>query len=231
MNCREVQKVLHDYVDSELTPEVEAEVDRHLGACEVCEEHERKLRSLVDDASSLPEWVDPPRDLWPQIEQRLDEADRPVPFPARRSGMPAWGYGLLAASLLIAVVAGVFINRGPGGPVMVADPGGQSSEHPGEITPVALQSDRPVDVLEIERAIIKNKQELREALDERRDSLDPEAAATVDRNLKLIEDAIAEIHVALDKEPANAELNRMLMAAHQRELYLLQRAMQLAARL
>jgi hypothetical protein len=228
MNCREVQKILHDYVDSELTPEVEVEVDRHLGACEVCEEYERKLRALVDEASSLPEWVDPPRDLWQEIEQRLDEADRPLPFPARRSGMPPWGYGLLAASLLIAVVAGVFINRGPG---TVADRGTPSADGPGEITQVKLESERPVDVLEIEKAIIKNKQELRDALDERRDSLDPEAKATVDRNLKLIEDAIAEIHVALDKEPASAELNRMLMAAHQRELYLLQRAMQLAARL
>jgi hypothetical protein len=113
----------------------------------------------------------------------------------------------------------------------VANQGTPSTNSPGEITQVSLESERPVDVLEIEKAIIKNKQELREALDERRDSLDPEAAATVDRNLKLIEDAIAEIHVALDKEPSNAELNRMLMAAHQRELYLLQRAMQLAARL
>ena len=55
MNCAEVQKVLHDYVDSNLKPEVETEVDHHLGACEVCEEHERKLRSLVDEAAGLPE--------------------------------------------------------------------------------------------------------------------------------------------------------------------------------
>jgi hypothetical protein len=230
MNCREVQKVLHDYVDSELTPEVETEVDRHLGACEVCEEHERRLRALVDEASSLPEWVEPPRDLWPGIEQRLDEADRPIPFPARRSTVPVWGYGLLAASLLIAIVAGVYINRGSGEPGPVAEQGMPSPEGR-KVEEAGWQPERPTDVLAIEEAIIKNKQELREALDARRDSLDPEAAATVDKNLKLIEDAIAEIHVALDKEPSNAELNRMLMAAHQRELYLLQRAMRLAARL
>jgi hypothetical protein len=52
----------------------------------------------------------------------------------------------------------------------------------------------------------------------------------VDRNLSIIEDAIGEIRVALDSDPGNAELGRMLLAAHQSEVQLLQRFTQLASR-
>ena len=225
MNCGEVRKVLHDYVDSNLNPETEREVDRHLGACESCEEHERKLRALIGEAAALPEWIDPPRDLWPTIEGRLDEVEKiePVRFPVHRARVPLWGYGVLAASLLIAIIAGVYLG-GPRTPVPeLADEG----------TPDGLveQARSEGSIREAEGELIRQKDEIRAAFEARRGALDPETAETVDRNLALIESAIGEIHVALEKEPTSPELNRMLMAAHQRELYLLQRAMQLAARL
>ena len=138
--------------------------------------------------------------------------------------MSVWGYGVLAASVLIAILAGVYIGRGE---EVISRQDGATPI----IREASTGSGPDQGIFEAEEELIRQKDELREALGARRDSLDPETAATVDRNLKLIEGAIAEIHVALDKEPTNPELNRMLMAAHQRELYLLQRAMQLAARL
>ena len=52
----------------------------------------------------------------------------------------------------------------------------------------------------------------------------------VERNMAIIETAVAEIRGALDADPTNRELNRMLLAVQQRELDFLQRATALAAR-
>jgi hypothetical protein len=45
----------------------------------------------------------------------------------------------------------------------------------------------------------------------------------VEDNLKIIDDSVAEIQVALDQNPASPGLNRMLLAAYRREVELLQR--------
>lgn len=39
MNCREVVDHLYEYLDRELTPEVEAKVRAHLQACPPCGDH------------------------------------------------------------------------------------------------------------------------------------------------------------------------------------------------
>jgi mycothiol system anti-sigma-R factor len=39
MNCRECKEYLYEYLDRELTPEVEAEIRNHLVDCPPCGEH------------------------------------------------------------------------------------------------------------------------------------------------------------------------------------------------
>jgi hypothetical protein len=53
--------------------------------------------------------------------------------------------------------------------------------------------------------------------------MSPETAATVDRNLAVVEKAVDEIRQALARDPGNGELHRMLLAAQRRELDLLER--------
>lgn len=66
--------------------------------------------------------------------------------------------------------------------------------------------------------------ELLEVLDARRDDLPEETRTTVTENLEIIEVQIAAISEELSRDPDNQRLARLLAAAYQRELELLQRA-------
>jgi hypothetical protein len=81
---------------------------------------------------------------------------------------------------------------------------------------VALGSDE----VEFEAA----RSELLEVLDARRDEIPEETQATVTENLEIIENQIAAISAELSRDPENPRLARLLAAAYQRELELLQRA-------
>ena len=65
--------------------------------------------------------------------------------------------------------------------------------------------------------------ELLEVLDSRRDGLPEEARNTVKKNLEIIEVQIAAISEELSRDPDNQRLARLLAAAYQKELELLQR--------
>lgn len=66
--------------------------------------------------------------------------------------------------------------------------------------------------------------ELLEVLDARSDDLPEETRTTVTENLQIIEAQIAAISEELSRDPDNQRLARLLAAAYQRELELLQRA-------
>jgi hypothetical protein len=76
------------------------------------------------------------------------------------------------------------------------------------------------DATEFETA----RAELLEVLDSRRDSLPEETQATLTENLAIIEAQIEAISEELNRDPENPRLARMLAAAYQRELELLQLA-------
>lgn len=66
--------------------------------------------------------------------------------------------------------------------------------------------------------------ELLQVLDARGEELQEETRNTVDENLAIIEAQIAAISEELSRDPQNQRLARLLAAAYQRELELLQKA-------
>jgi tetratricopeptide (TPR) repeat protein len=66
--------------------------------------------------------------------------------------------------------------------------------------------------------------DLERALDERRNDLNPRTVEILERNLKLIDAAIAQARQALEQDPGNAYLNRHLVESRRRKLELLRRA-------
>jgi len=228
MTCHEVRALLNDYLDSSVAREDAARVRRHLADCEPCRFEERGSRSLLERAATLPLSIKPPTDLWTAIDRRLDEVERPRPGTATRRPprSRSWTYGLLAASLLLAGIGAGYLLRGVGLPEALGD-----SAPAAPTVRTASLGDAPASTLaEAEQAILDAKRQLRAVFVERRDSLPPETARMVERNMAIIETAVAEIRGALDADPTNRELNRMLLAVQQRELDFLQRATALAAR-
>ena len=222
MNCEQITTLLDDYVDAALEREDETLIRRHLAGCDTCRGVERGLRSLLERAATLPEAIDPPRNLWPAIDGRLDEIERAR--PARPSspvvGSRGWTFGLMAATLLLAGLGAGYLLRGINQPAVMTPAASGSPE----------VSSSSAEIVAAEQAIVVAKQQLQGLLDEQDNSLSPQTVRMVNDNLAVIDEAIEEIRAALLQDPASQRLNRKLLTAHQRQLHLLQRATQIAAR-
>ena len=94
MTCQELDLRLDDWLDGALSDAAAREVESHLATCEACRARERQLRQLLAHAAALPRSVAPPRDLWPEIAERIGSGwalVRTARLPARRcSRRPRW---------------------------------------------------------------------------------------------------------------------------------------------
>ncbi len=70
---------LDDFADGQLEPRQAEEVKAHLQSCTACRLELESLRSLLASVRELPEEIEPSRDLWPELEVRLDEATAGTP--------------------------------------------------------------------------------------------------------------------------------------------------------
>lgn len=207
MNCREVEDRLDDYVDGSLAEGEFQEVELHLASCAACRDAERGLRRLLAQAAALPREVTPARDLWPEIAARLQAPAIP-------------GSGLVAAAAALAVaVAATFFFRG--GPAPTSGPATLS---------VAVSAESPT-LAAAEEDYTRASAALLEALHNRRESFSPETMAGVERNIEVIDRALAEVREALKRDPDNPELTRMLAATHRKKVDVLQRVVKLTTTL
>ena len=213
MRCTEVRERLDDFVDGHLEPDDVADLKRHLAGCEGCREEERELRDLLSRASSLKVEAAPTRDLWPGISDRIERRGVAAFFNAESWSSWRTGAALAATVLIVAVIATVFYRMGQG-----SAPGTASSP----IQPMTA-SNQETSSQVVQDEFDEARLELRGWLEHHRESLPPETLQNVEDNLKIIDDSVAEIQVALDQNPASPGLNRMLLAAYRREVELLQR--------
>jgi anti-sigma factor RsiW len=207
MTCREIDDRLDDYVDGTLPEGEFQEVELHLASCEACRKTERGLRRILAEAASLPRQKSPERDLWPGIEERLRSRPR-----------VSWTFLAAAAAVALAVAGALFLakDRTP-----LAGP---------RAVPVAATLESPA-LAEAESDYERASAALLAALHERRDSFSPETIASVEKNLEIIDGALAEVREALRRDPENPELTRMLAATHRRKVDVLRRVVKLTTTL
>ena len=67
-------------------------------------------------------------------------------------------------------------------------------------------------------------EQLMRVLYENRDTLDPDTVSTIEPNLRVIDRAIDRVREALEEDPANPGLARMLTSNYRHKVQLLQRA-------
>lgn len=197
MTCEEVRERLDDWVARSLDERDGAAVAAHVAGCDACREEARALEGLLATAAELPREIRPPRDLWAGIDARLGEG--PAAGVARRAGLPAWALAAAAIALVV-VTAGVtsFLTRND--ETVVLEPRGGDDE----------------------ARFLAASQELLAGLEAQ--DLAPETMEIVRRNLDVIDAAIAELQAALERDPGNGELTRMLLATYQRKIELLEQA-------
>jgi hypothetical protein len=113
----------HDYVDGALPASEKAELERHLASCAECRREVAFLNSLRQQAAALPQRLEPPRDLWPEIANRLTlkrNWRQVLAAAARRlkhliigesreaSRWKSWGLrGAMAVAVLALVIGGI----------------------------------------------------------------------------------------------------------------------------
>ena len=231
-SCAEFQAMLPDYLEAAaLGASQRAAADAHLARCAECGALVNDLRTIMRDARDLP-MLTPDRDLWDGIQNRIEAPvlaiaprsldgfapvpERPLVAPAAAGARAPWRRLAIAASLLVAVTAGVTYTLTARSRVQSAV---QDSTALGSADLGAIA--RPVTRLSGTETFDREIESLRKLVDSRRGDLDPVTVGIVEKNLKLIDQAIAESKVALANDPASAFLNDRLTHAYDSKLQLM----------
>lgn len=211
---------LSEYLDGELTAGEARELESHLAGCAACAGTLAELRAVVEAAAMLPD-EPPARDLWPGIEARLTPRTaagveaRVVPLDAgrRQHRRVAFTIPQLAAAGIALVVfsaAAVWLSVGGGAGSPVAQAPAPALAPAGAVS-LAASWESAVADLETE-------------FERRRATLDPETILVVERNLALIDAAIADARQALEADPSSGFLNGYVADAMRRKVDLLRQA-------
>jgi anti-sigma factor RsiW len=223
MKCEDVRTRLDEYVDGLLGEAVFQEMELHLAGCAECQAQERELRSLLARVAALPGEITPAQDLWPGVAARLrgGEGLRVVSGTRTLLGMrPA---ALAAAAAVVVTVSAALWVRGP---LPVPADGPTAGGRQGTVQAVAVGAPE-ASLLEAERSYAQAAALLMAALEAQKETLSPGTRAALDANLETIDEALAQVRAALQKDPGNAQLAHLLTSTHQKKLGALQRVVRL----
>ncbi|HXY75658.1 MAG TPA: hypothetical protein VEH54_02005 [Steroidobacteraceae bacterium] len=179
---------------------------------------DRKVKALAELARS----IEPPSDLWPAIEARLDPRTRQgapgggAPL-VRRIAPPRW---LAAAAMVAAVAVGVWIGRSllPGALPPSAAP---TAAAPTRVNP-AIGAPTALDTAYVsDPRYERDRAALMKSLAVRLEALPPPARAKVVASLQAITKAKEDLEAALGKDPGNALLEELLVNTYQDEMRVL----------
>jgi anti-sigma factor RsiW len=224
MTCPEMDERLDAWVDGTL-PEAEREtVSGHLAACVSCRVDERQLRELRAHASALPRSIAPRRDLWPGIAREI-ERRKAWSWPR----LVTWQPLLAVAAAVVVALGAVFFGQPAATPVQTVVVPGADAGSRYALRPAAASSDPGVAAME--RDYQDAATALLAALQERQGEIAPGTVQSVERNLAIIDQALAEVHEALEQDPGRPELGRMLVSTHRKRVEVLRKMVELSSTL
>ena len=217
-------EMLNDYADDLLPASERVRVEQHVAACAECRREWVALRELLDLTAAAPRSIEPPSDDWTALRAELERRKEVVLPSSGRHAHPAWRRRAMLAAAALALVASssavtAIVMRGRAPAEVAVAPGTQRVDSPA--LPVAYSA--------TEADYLRTVAELAEALEAQRPSLAPSTIATVERSLRVIDDAIAEARDALANDPGNRVLVDILSANYERKLELLKRAAELSS--
>jgi anti-sigma factor RsiW len=232
MNGHIEETRLHDHVENLLADDVAHEVEEHLAACAECRDNRAALEQLLSEVADLPVEATPSRDLWPDVRARMKPDVEPgvESVAAEDNGViPLMGRGASGSrrisfsmgQLLAASIALAFIS---GGVVWMVLNGGANASG------VTIASDVPVTSSVVTAASTASGQyeqaiaSLESVLEQGKGLLDPETLATIEGSLRIVNEAIDEARQALESDPNNDLLNRLLIQNQQSKLRVLRQA-------
>lgn len=219
MACERYRQSIQELIDGTLGPIRRPEVELHLDQCDDCRALADDLRLIHDTAASLEE-LEPPDRVWLQIAGRLRQEGRVTAAPAA-TRRPRRSAALLAiaAALVLAVAASVFVlTRYAGGQGGAGSTAQQAGNAPPADPVEAVAAEFRLAEQHLQNAISK----LEEATKTDDGIIDAQTAAELQKNLQVIDQAIAESRAALRQEPQSARARDSLFELLRQKVVLLQ---------
>lgn len=196
--------------DGTLAPVARVSVGAHLASCPECTRDVERIRAFLAAARTAAavnnaNAEDPT--LWPAIRARID-AGKIVPLPAPMVDRRLrWQQAALAAAAAAIMIAAYLRTK------------------PESVAPTAAGVTSPAMFTVNEQTAVYREQidELLADLQLRRALLDPATVSATDHDLQVIDQAIAEVNAALERDPDNPALRQLLAESYHRKLDILKR--------
>jgi hypothetical protein len=215
MDCTRSRQSVQELVDGTLGPIRRAELEQHLAQCEGCRALAADLQHVRDMAASL-DTAEPPAHVWLQVAGRLRQEGRVVDPAAPAAGRRYTAVLALAAALILAVGASLVVllrDSGPAGlPV-------QAGNGPREDAVQTIADEIRLAEIHYQNAIAKLEEVAKLDADS---GLDEQTAATVQKSLLVIDQAIAESRVGVRTDPQNPAARESLLEALRQKVLVLQ---------
>ncbi|HEY7287602.1 MAG TPA: zf-HC2 domain-containing protein [Vicinamibacterales bacterium] len=218
------EDLINGYVEGTLGPAERADVERHLDGCGDCRQLAADLAEIRRVAGSL-DLREPPARAWRRLERAIHvESHHAADAEAVETagGRDRWKLiGFLAAAAVLIVATGVGLRYGafsrPG-----SAPNAASSE-----TAAGAESAASAQVVEAELRAAESHYDraikgLEQIASSEQGALDPKTAATLQKNLAVIDQAISESRAAVREQPTSEPAVNSLMENFKTKLALLQ---------
>lgn len=214
-----------DYVDGALDAAARERADRHLAACEACRLLIEDLQEIRRAAAALPLRT-PPARAWTRLERAISVQNahgiQRAPgksWSALRLRQSTRGWLAAAAVLIVATIAGIRYGRVliPGATVPQSTVQRDAGTVPGA-SAAAVEAELRAAESHYSQAI----RGLEEITRTERGVLDPGTAATLQKGLAVIDQAISESRAAVVAQPTSEPARESLLESFRTKLALLQ---------
>ena len=207
------ENAINDYIDDVLGVAERATIEQHVKTCDDCRALEDDLREVRRAAASL-EPMEPPLRAWTRLERAIRHEHVPRPYSVswkywNATTRPYWVAA--AAVLLFATVAGLRF-----GPPARRSPTAGSAE--AVVSPQSVEAELQQAETHYQKAIAG----LEQIANADRGALDPQTAATLQKNLAVIDQAIGESRAALKTQPNSEPAQQSLFENFKSKIALLQ---------
>jgi len=177
------------------------------------ETQDPELAQILSRSRSLPQSMEPQRDLWSGIENRISGR---AEESARSRETSPWSLATLFPRPLVAsAIAVVLVATTATTVLWVVQPPWETVSY-ADAAAIAERLRERDGVADVHRSIVA-------ILEIHRADLPPETIAVLDENLRSIDRAIAEIHMAFETNPDHHALGFLLAEAYRSEADLLER--------
>jgi hypothetical protein len=229
------ETTVHDYIDNALAPRERADVERHVEGCAECRRLVEDLRGIRNAFAGLKDDLrEPPVRAWGRLErairlehpeqstQRPQSSQRGLALRAQRALRSTYWWVAAAAILILATVVGLQLRPGR----RAAVPAGTSTSAPqragGSVSTGDAAQTVEAELRAAEEHYTKAITGLEQITKTEQGELDPGTAATLQKNLAVIDQAINESRAALQTQPASEPAQESLVENFKAKIGLLQ---------